>query len=66
MSPIDKRLSVLSDLEEVAFYGFPDFDEEQHLNYFAFTAEEWEVISKGSLIEAQVYACLQSLWCINK
>lgn len=26
--PIDKRLSIMSDLEEFAFYGFPDFDEE--------------------------------------
>ena len=31
----DKRLSILSDLEEFAFYGFPDFDDEQRLNYFA-------------------------------
>ena len=59
MSSPDKRLSIMSDLEEFAFYGFPDFDEEQRLTYFAFTTEEWEVISQGSSIEAQVYTCLQ-------
>src|SRR3990167_4229500 len=55
----DKRLSIMSDLEEFAFFGFPDFDEEQRLTYFAFTPEEWEVISQGSSIEAKVYSCLQ-------
>lgn len=55
----DKRLSVLSDLEEFAFYGFPDFDDEQRLNYFAFSPEEWEVILTATSMEAQVYACLQ-------
>ena len=37
MSSPDKRLSIMSDLEEFAFYGFPDFDEEQRLTYFAFS-----------------------------
>lgn len=55
----DKRLSILSDLEEFAFYGFPDFDEEQRLTYFAFSPEEWKVILHGSSMEAQVYTCLQ-------
>jgi hypothetical protein len=59
LSPIDKRLSIMSDLEEFAFYGFPDFDEEQRMNYFAFTTEEWEVISQATSLEAQVYSCLQ-------
>lgn len=57
--PIDKRLSILSDLEEFAFYGFPDFDDEQRLTYFAFTPEEWEVILTATSMETQVYACLQ-------
>ena len=59
MLPQDKRLSIMSDLEEFAFYGFPDFDDEQRLNYFAFTPEEWEVILQATSLEAQVYACLQ-------
>ena len=48
MSSSDKRLSIMSDLEEFAFYGFPDFDDQQRLNYFVFTPEEWEVILHGS------------------
>ena len=44
MSSPDKRLSIMSDLEEFAFYGFPDFDDQQRLNYFVFTPDEWEVI----------------------
>lgn len=48
MSSPDKRLSIMSDLEEFAFYGFPDFDDQQRLNYFVFTPDEWEVILQGS------------------
>lgn len=59
MSSPDKRLSIMSDLEEFAFYGFPDFDDQQRLNYFVFTPDEWEVILQGSSMEAQVYAAIQ-------
>jgi hypothetical protein len=31
---MNKRLSILSDLEEFVFYGFPDFNEEQRSTYF--------------------------------
>lgn len=55
----DKRLSVLSDLEEFAFYGFPDFDDEQRLAHFTFDDKEWEVISQSPSLEGQVYASLQ-------
>jgi len=41
MSSPDKRLSIMSDLEEFAFYGSPDFDDQQRLNYLVFTPEEW-------------------------
>jgi len=41
MSSPDKRLFIMSDLEEFAFYGFPDFDDQQRLSYFVFTTEEW-------------------------
>ena len=59
MSSPDKRLFIMSDLEEFAFYGFPDFDDQQRLNYFVFTPDEWEVILQGSSMEAQVYAAIQ-------
>ncbi len=59
ISSHNKRLSVLSDLEEFAFYGFPDFDDEQRLAYFDFDTKEWEVIEQSFSLEAQVYAALQ-------
>jgi len=34
MKDVNKRLTVLSELEEFAFYGFPDFDDEQRSTYF--------------------------------
>lgn len=49
----------MSDLEELAFYGFPDFDAQQRLHYFAFSSEEWSIILQGSSMESQVYACIQ-------
>ncbi len=49
-----ERLSVLSELEEFAFYGFPDFNDEQRLTYFVFEDKEWELISKCPSLHAKV------------
>lgn len=54
-----ERLSVLSDLEEFAFYGFPDFDEDQRSTYFIFEAQEWKLISNCLSLHTQVYCALQ-------
>jgi TnpA family transposase len=54
-----ERLTVLSELEEFAFYGFPDFDHEQRLTYFQFNDQEWESISKCPSLHIQVYCALQ-------
>ena len=35
-----ERLNILSEIEAFAFYGLPDFDDEQRLKYFTFTKEE--------------------------
>jgi hypothetical protein len=35
-----ERLTILSELEEFAFYGLPDFDDEQRTTYFTFNQEE--------------------------
>jgi len=58
ISSQDKRLSILSDLEEFAFYGFPDFDDELRLTYFEFNAEEMALIEQSPSLEAQVHAAL--------
>jgi hypothetical protein len=54
-----ERLSVLSDLEEFAFYGFPDFDDEQRLNYFVFEDKELALISQCSSLYTQVTCAIQ-------
>ena len=59
MKNTNKRLSVLSDLEEFAFYGFPDFDHEQRLTYFEFNQQEWDLVLKCPSLHTQVYCALQ-------
>ena len=59
MDNTNKRLSILSELEEFAFYGFPDFDHEQQLTYFKFNDQEYELILKCSSLHTQVYCALQ-------
>ena len=54
-----ERLSVLSDLEEFAFYGFPDFNDEQRSTYFVFEDKEWELISKCPSLHAKVTCAVQ-------
>jgi TnpA family transposase len=59
MKNTNKRLSVLSDLEEFAFYGFPDFNDEQRSTYFLFEDKEWELISKCPSLHAKVTCAVQ-------
>jgi len=55
----NKRLSILSNLEEFAFYGLPDFDDEQRSTYFLFEDQEWELILQCPSLHAQVQCALQ-------
>jgi hypothetical protein len=59
MSSKNKRISMLSPLEEFAFYGFPDFNSEQRLTYFDFTEQEWDLVLKCPSLHTQVYCALQ-------
>lgn len=54
-----ERLSILSFLEEFAFYGFPDFDDEQRATYFLFEDQEWELILQCPSLHTKVYCALQ-------
>jgi len=54
-----KRLPVLSHLEEFAFYGFPDFDDEQRVTYFEFNELELQLILKCHSMQAKIYCALQ-------
>jgi len=54
-----ERIAVLSGLEEFAFYGFPDFDDEQRLSYFVFEDKELALISQCSSLHTQVTCAIQ-------
>jgi hypothetical protein len=54
-----ERLSVLSDAEQEALYGLPDFDDAQRLEYLALTEAELVLASRRSSLHAQVCCVLQ-------
>ena len=59
--PIAKseRLTVLSEVEQEALYGLPDFDDAQRLEYLAMTETELALVSNRPGLHAQVYCILQ-------
>jgi len=54
-----ERLAVLSEAEQEALYGLPDFDDAQRLEYLALTEAELAFASSWPGIHAQVYCFLQ-------
>lgn len=59
MKQKNKLLSVLSDAEQEALYGLPDFDDTQRLESLALTETEWTLASSRPGLHAQVYCVLQ-------
>ena len=59
MSNKNKLLTVLSDAEQEALYGLPDFDDTQRLEYLALTETELALASSRPGVPAQVYCILQ-------
>jgi len=59
MSKKNKLLTVLSDAEQEALYGLPDFDDTQRLDYLALTETELAFASRRPGFPAQVYCILQ-------
>jgi len=59
MTNKNKLLSVLSDAEQEALYGPPDFDDAQRLEYLALTETELALASSRPGLHAQVYCLLQ-------
>ncbi len=55
----NKLLSVLSDAEQEALYGLPDFDDSQRLEFLSLSEPEWAVASRRPGLCAQVYGVLQ-------
>lgn len=54
-----ERLTILSEIEELSFYGIPEFDNEQRATYFTFTQEEIDLIYRCRTFHAQVYCAVQ-------
>ena len=59
MTTKSERLTVLSDAEQEALYGLPDFDDAQRLEYLALTETELAFASSRPGLPAQVYCILQ-------
>ncbi len=59
MTAKSERLTVLSDAEQEALYGLPDFDDAQRLEYLALTQTELALASSRPGLHAQVYCLLQ-------
>ncbi|UDI81674.1 transposase Tn3 family protein [Xanthomonas citri pv. mangiferaeindicae] len=59
MAAKSERLTILSDAEQEALYGLPDFDDTQRLEYLALTDAELALASSRPGMPAQVYCVLQ-------
>jgi TnpA family transposase len=59
MTTKNKLLNVLSDAEQEALYGLPDFDDAQRLEYLALTETELAFASSRSGLDAQLHCVLQ-------
>ncbi len=55
----NKRLTVLSEAEQYALYGLPDFDNAQRLEYLALSETELMLAASRPGLHAHVYCILQ-------
>ncbi|MBC8949899.1 transposase [Xenorhabdus sp. TS4] len=54
-----ERLSVLTDAEQEALYGLPDFNDAQRLQFLALTESELALANNRPSLHAQLYCILQ-------
>jgi hypothetical protein len=59
MATTSERLTVLSDVEQFALYGLPDFDDGQRMQYLSFTEGEKAIVFSRPSTHAQMYCALQ-------
>ena len=59
MATKNKLLTVLSDAEQFALYGLPDFDDEQRLDYLSLSESELALACSRLGLHAQAYCALQ-------
>jgi hypothetical protein len=61
MATKNKLLTVLSDAEQFALYGLPDFDEEQRLEFLSLSEAQLALACSRSGLHAQVHCSLSKL-----
>ncbi|MCP4403690.1 MAG: DUF4158 domain-containing protein, partial [bacterium] len=59
MTSKSERLAVLSDAEQFALYGLPDFDDGQRLDYLSLSESELALACSRLGLHAQAYCALQ-------
>ncbi len=59
MTSKSERLAVLSDVEQFALYGLPDFDDGQRLDYLSLSEQELTLACSRPSLHAQAYCALQ-------
>ena len=59
MRATNRRLTILSQDEQLALYALPDFNYEQRQQFFQFTDSEQEIIYKRKSISDKIYCALQ-------
>lgn len=59
MATKNKLLTILSEAEQFALYGLPDFDDGQRLDYLSLDEAELALASRRPSLGAQVYCALQ-------
>jgi len=55
----NKNLTILSTAEKFAFYGLPDFDDNQRRKYFSFSNDEMLIIMRSNHVHINIYCALQ-------
>ena len=59
MRASNKRLTILSELDQCAFYEQPDFDESQRAEFLTFTETELSLISSRPDLSTQIHCAIQ-------
>lgn len=59
MRATNRRLTILSQDEQLALYALPDFNYEQRQQFFQFTDSEQDIIYKRKSISDKIYCALQ-------
>ena len=59
MSVKNRNLTILSEAEKFVLYGFPDFDDDQRMEYLIFSEQELALCLSRPTLHAQVHCALQ-------